>query len=112
MSSAAAIEGPLDWKRMLHEIPGLDPDLANAILREYPNLNTLLETYRNLYLPQDRKNLLNSIEIPAQPFGPFNVTMKVGEEASARVYSFLSSLIYEEGGDLFDPGNLCDLPRQ
>jgi ERCC4-type nuclease len=71
----------------LRQIPGVSHNIAQEIVKLYPNMKSLINAYNNVTSEKDKNNLLKEILVPSETN---NKSRKLGPVVSARIASYLA----------------------
>ncbi|XP_078487344.1 structure-specific endonuclease subunit EME1 [Ciona intestinalis] len=77
------------WKQMLLQFHNLSPDMADAILKQYPSLSCIMSAYDGCNTAEG-ETLLADLVI-RRGVGTIQSTRRVGPELSKRIYKMLTS---------------------
>ena len=76
---------PRLWSKQLQQFPKVSKDVAEAIVKKYPNLDCLLKKYRDCTPPSEGQHLLANISVGK------NGKRRVGPETSLRIWTFFTN---------------------
>lgn len=78
------------WKQQLLQFKNVSPDIAEAIIAEYPSPRLLMKAYDRCNTQEEGVKILENIVV-RRGAGVLETTRRVGKEMSRRFYSFFTN---------------------
>lgn len=80
---------------MLCSVPGLSEERAAAVVKKYPNLPSLMNTYEQITSVEEKEDLLENIDVIKVSHHE-NKNIKLGKIISKKIFRFMQSFDPDE----------------